>query len=351
MNDLLQPGQHLDPDQLNAFVEGVLPEHERIQTLAHLADCPHCRQIVFLAQQAPQSEEPVPVKAASTWQNWFRFSPLSMVGAASAALACALIVTVVLHLHQSTPTLPTTETAKVEPAQSLPSVAPTEQAPTTAPPAPKRPTAKAVPLPAQSPALSKPPADAIQGGAISAGISANQVTVTVHPQLQLVEPSPASTALAPAPAYSPSAGAATPSAVQELPANSRAFLLSRRAEVTSSSPQTLPAKAGLRPLPSKLPIATTISSSTLTLAADSAGTLFISQNGGEPWQAVEQQWQGKVVRLALAPQATNQLALQKQKVEAKDSTEHSVVAPSSFQLTTEAGVVWVSEDGIHWRQR
>ncbi|HEY1742918.1 MAG TPA: zf-HC2 domain-containing protein [Granulicella sp.] len=340
MNDLLQPGQHLDSDQLNAFAEGVLPEHERIQTLAHLADCQHCRQIVFLAQQAQQSEEPVPVKAAATWQNWFTFSPLSMLGAASAALACALIVTVALHLNHNAPTPPTTETAKVEPAQSLPPVAPA-----AAPPAPKQPTAKALPSPAQSPALSKPPMDAIQGAAISSGTSASEETVTVHPQLQLVEPS-----AAPALPDIPLAGAASSSAVQELPANGRAFL-SRRAEVTGSNAQTLQAKAGLRPLPSKLPIATTISSSTLTLAADSAGTLFISQNGGEPWQTVEQQWQGKVARLALILQATSQLALQKQQTETKDSTEKLVVAPSSFQLTTEAGVVWVSEDGMHWRQR
>ena len=349
MNDLLQPGQHLDPDQLNAFVEGVLPEHERIQTLAHLADCPHCRQIVFLAQQAQQSAAPVPVKAASTWQNWFRFSPLSMLGATSAALACALIVTVTLHLNHNASTPPTIETAKVEPAQSLPPVAPTERATVAAPPVPKRPTAKAAPLPAQNPAFSAPPMDAIQGGAIAPDTSAREETVRVHPQLHLMEPSPASAA--PSLPDFPSAGVPSPSAVQELPANRRAFLLSRSTEVAGSSPQTLQAKArSLRPLPSKLPIATTVSSGALTLAADLAGTLFISQNSGEPWQAVEPQWQGKVVRLALAPQATNQLALQKQQAETKDSTEKIVVAPSSFQLTTEAGVVWVSEDGMHWRQ-
>ena len=343
MNDLLQPGQHLDPDQLNAFAEGVLPEHERLQTLAHLDDCPHCRQIVFLAQQAQQSEEPVPVKAATRWRDWFRFSPLSMLGAASAALACALIVTVALDLSHNTPTPPTTETAKAEPAQSLPPVTPSEQALAAVPPAPKRPAVKADPLPAQSPALS---ADAIQGGAIAPGTSASEEAVKVHPQLQLDEPSPASAALAPAPAYPPSAGIANSSAVRELPANQRAFLLSRSAEATDSSPQTLKAKASLRPLPSKLPIATTVSSGTLTLAADSAGTLFISQNGGEPWQSIEQQWQGKVIRLALTPQAT----VPKQQAEAKDSTEN-YLAPSSFQLTTEAGAVWMSEDGMHWQQR
>ena len=64
MSDLLQPGKyspgphagregfrrrHPDADQLNAFVEHTLPEHERLETLAHLADCAQCRQIVALA--------------------------------------------------------------------------------------------------------------------------------------------------------------------------------------------------------------------------------------------------------------------------------------------------------------
>ena len=43
MSEYLQPGLHPDPDSLNAFVEGVLPEHERLQCLAHLA----CGRRVF----------------------------------------------------------------------------------------------------------------------------------------------------------------------------------------------------------------------------------------------------------------------------------------------------------------
>ena len=354
MNDLLQPGQHLDPDQLNAFVEGVLPEHERRESLAHLADCPHCRQIVFLAQQAQQANEPVPVKAAATWRDWFRFNPLSMLGAASAALACALIVTVMLHLHHSAPP-PTTETAKVEPVQSLPPVAPREEAPIAAPSAPARPAAKAAPPPPapQSLASSAPPANTIQGGAILADTSTNEDNARVHTQLRRAVPTAA--APSPAPPYSPSPSAADSLAgasVENLPVNGRAFV-GVNAGVTASTLQILQAKVSPRPLPSKLPIATTVSSAALILAADSAGTLFVSKNAGEPWQAVEQQWQGKVVRLALAPQAIaqDQIASKKQQTETKDSTDNRVVASSNFQLTTEAGVIWVSEDGMHWRQQ
>ena len=155
MNDLLQPGQHLDPDQLNAFLEGVLPEHERMQSLAHLAGCDRCRQIVFLAKQAQQAEEPVPVKATPTWRDWFSFGPLSMLGAASAALACALIVTVALHLHRGAPPAATTETARVEPAPSLPSADRREEAPAAKAAPSTEPAAKPV-LPPPAPSASAP---------------------------------------------------------------------------------------------------------------------------------------------------------------------------------------------------
>jgi hypothetical protein len=69
MSELLQTGQHPDADQLNAFVEHTLPVHEQQQTLAHLAVCPACRQIVALSLP--------PTGEAQTWQpeavrrRWF----------------------------------------------------------------------------------------------------------------------------------------------------------------------------------------------------------------------------------------------------------------------------------------
>ncbi len=69
MSGPFQAGQHPDADQLNAFVEHTLPAHEQQQTLAHLAVCPACRQIVALS--LPPAEE------APTWQpeavrrRWF----------------------------------------------------------------------------------------------------------------------------------------------------------------------------------------------------------------------------------------------------------------------------------------
>jgi hypothetical protein len=372
MNDLLQPGQHLDPDQLNAFLEGVLPEHEQMQSLAHLAGCDQCREIVFLAKQAQQAEEPVPVKATPAWRDWFSFGPLSMLGAASAALACALIVTVTLHLHHSEPPTATTETARVEPAPSLPSTDRREEAPAAKAPAlaeavnkpvfpPPAPSASAPlaskeksrtaetsisagasldasvasppPHPLSAPAVITPKADSA-----SDGTSADSDNLRLPRELRRVQPTPPVVAGAPLPSAADSlarAKAKTVIAGTMPPAAATA-----NATATASITQAQPENASLHPLPSKLPIVTTVSNGKLMLAADSVGKLFFSKNGGRHWKTVKQQWQGKVTQLALAPQT-----------EAKDTADNRPVAPSGFELTTEAGIVWISSDGLHWQQK
>jgi len=80
MSEQLHPGLHPDPDSLNAFIEGVLPEHARLQFLAHLGECSRCREVVFLAQ------EPSPASATSNpapaWKRWFAPVPVLATGAA-----------------------------------------------------------------------------------------------------------------------------------------------------------------------------------------------------------------------------------------------------------------------------
>ncbi len=88
MSEPLHPGLHPDPDSLNAFVEGVLPDHERMQCLAHLAECPRCREVVFLAQEPPPAPAaPRPVLARGRW-----FAPAPVLGAAVAVCMAVLAV-------------------------------------------------------------------------------------------------------------------------------------------------------------------------------------------------------------------------------------------------------------------
>ncbi len=91
---------HPDIDSLNAFVEGVLQEHERLRCLAHLAECPRCREVVFLAQ------EPRPVAViqspAVNWRRWF--APIPVL--AAAAVICIALAGIWLYLRSRIETPP-----------------------------------------------------------------------------------------------------------------------------------------------------------------------------------------------------------------------------------------------------
>jgi hypothetical protein len=94
MSEILQAGQHPDADQLNAFAEHTLPAHEQQQTLAHLAICPACRQIVSLS--LPPADES-PVLHPAVRRRWFsRWHP-----AWAAVPAFAALILVILFVRKS----------------------------------------------------------------------------------------------------------------------------------------------------------------------------------------------------------------------------------------------------------
>jgi hypothetical protein len=93
MDNRFQSGQHPDADQLSAFMEKALPEHERLETLAHLAECETCRSIVFLAQKdllpdAPAAREQ---ELRPWWKNWLLPRPALGVAFASLFLIVASV--------------------------------------------------------------------------------------------------------------------------------------------------------------------------------------------------------------------------------------------------------------------
>jgi hypothetical protein len=123
MSEYLQSGQHPDPDSLSAFIEGALAEHERLQCLAHLAECPSCREVVYLAQEPLVSEPPrvpAPAEKVSFWKRWF--TPIPALRVATAAGTLILSVWLYQHL-KSVPNPPemaaVPETVKQPPAYSL----------------------------------------------------------------------------------------------------------------------------------------------------------------------------------------------------------------------------------------
>jgi hypothetical protein len=92
MSQRLQSEMHLDADQLNAFAEGALPAQAREETLAHLAVCADCREVLSLSlppmEDIAQAE---PARARKPWfSGWNLACPVAM-------LAGLIVVTLYLR--------------------------------------------------------------------------------------------------------------------------------------------------------------------------------------------------------------------------------------------------------------
>lgn len=98
-------------------------------------------------------------------------------------------------------------------------------------------------------------------------------------------------------------------------------------------------------VPSSLPVASTVSLGKRRLSLDSAGNLFLSRNGGKKWKKIKPQWAGKAVRVESTTAVSGE-ASANAKDEIGGASEGAV-----FQLTTDTGTTWSSNDGLHWHQR
>ena len=345
MSGHLHPGPHPDPDSLNAFLEGVLPEHERLQCLAHLAECSRCREVVFLAQEprpAPAAPDSVPV-----WRRWFAPWPV-LSGAAAAGM---LVVAVSLYLLHKPPAPGRDLIARTYETQPVPAPPPPEipDAPSlviresapSAPPAATDATAQpsSAPPPPPPPVVESPrPADglsqiagrvtdpagsAIAGATVAlrqlAGTSSANARTDATGQFKLGGlPSGKYELQIAAPGFRQTSRQVDlqPQEVAMVASELSVGSVAETVEVTAASPAIQTA-----------PPATTVARGNVMLMVDSAGSLFLSRNAGKSWKAVKPLWRGKVVRL-VALAETNPIA--------------------AFQLTTDSGSAWLSRDGSHW---
>lgn len=264
MSEILQAGQHPDADQLNAFVEHTLPAHEQQQTLAHLALCPHCRQIVALS--LPTADESPILQPEAVRHRWF---PRHPAWAGVPALAALLLVIFVRHeqrnlgqtsvpsqiadAREPAPPPP----AQIPPPEALRSIAPlAKRAPQTRPAAPEtQPT---------------PLAQGRQGNAsgVMGGILGG---IAIQPK----QPPAAERSFA------------LPTASNGEPVTALAV---DRLQATFSAPS---------PLPSHLAILSMASRANQRLAIDTENRLFFSNDEGRNWKAVPSPWKGRAVTVAL----------------------------------------------------
>jgi len=118
-------------------------------------------------------------------------------------------------------------------------------------------------------------------------------------------------------------------------------------------------------LPSKKPVASQLNAGNRTLALDTTGSLFVSNDNCKHWTAVATQWTGKAVQLSFATTPARLYFSQPQQAQNQSQANSSLqgnaaagvpqqqapIPTASFELSTATGAVWVSTDGITWRPR
>jgi hypothetical protein len=343
MSERLQSGHHPDADQLNAFGENLLPAHEREQTLAHLAICPDCREIVALS--LPAVEELLPQPVHKPW--FFRWNLAWPLVAAVGAL-----VLVIVYVRNTATTRNGAGVPTQVAASNTPVPLPTPATPQISNPKPLslpdsgQPSGRyAVVASGASEAASPAKAKATMGG--GAGSFGNPVLRDVLPQPALASGSQAMhRQLAPSVGHTADVGLATASAVptnqsplnasdaasakafdrlQALkpaptplatptpPAAPAAVTAANQVVEVSDSPSvvTIPSassdiklsQAGnslTHPLPSSLPVLSMVSNVHQVLAIDTHHSLFLSDDAGNHWKAIPARWQGRAVKVDLA---------------------------------------------------
>jgi hypothetical protein len=414
MTTTFQPGQHPDADQLNAFVEHALPFHERQATLAHLAACADCRAVVYLAQPAVLEvpSQPQPVAAPRPWfSGWMLAFPAAAALAClivltvhlrSAANAKNQIAAVNTAPVEQAPPLPPPAPPPEPAVSSKPAPAPViaphavaapsshasgvakqpEVATATNPPSEKESFHGGMLGASFASANSAPPAAAAPADTITtaapsqlAGIGGNAARRelrsaasqydTGRAQAQQAPPLPPP----PPPASANSsiyagtgrtnlngnyiAGISASSASAQAVTGSAADTVTVDALSADTSAAEIAQPKRLPALPSKLAALSVATSARRQLAVDIGGALFRSEDSGSTWQPVPVQWTGRAVKVAFVPSPTAHLlansagALSAPPAAAKRSAPQ----PPTFELTTDAGDLWISTDGQIWTRK
>jgi hypothetical protein len=290
MSESIQAGHHPDADQLNAFAEHSLPAHEQQQTLAHLAVCPDCRQIVALSlPPADVSSAPQP---EAVRHRWFpRWHP-AWVGIPALAALVLLIVFVRNSGMTARKTSVPAQMADARPAAAPPDMRRPPEALNARPPArrlnenlaaatanPPTPRAEARREPA-----SRPPGGVM--GGILGGI----------------------------------ASAPTPQPAQRGAGFGASSLAVDRAQSVFSPPS---------PLPSHLAIRSLAAHANQRVAIDTENHLFFSGDEGRDWHAVPSPWKGRAVSVSL----TSAVALGSAAPAVKMSSQPAATAVSTLTGT------------------
>jgi len=136
--EVVAAGSHPDANLLAAFAEHVLGDADRLQVLAHLAQCGECREIVWIATPPVEAANIVPENVPVPWFSW----PILRWGA---AIACVVVVGTAITLRQREVHSPRPATETSVPISAQPATAPQQDRTTarldsSAPPAVAKPS-------------------------------------------------------------------------------------------------------------------------------------------------------------------------------------------------------------------
>jgi hypothetical protein len=124
---------------------------------------------------------------------------------------------------------------------------------------------------------------------------------------------------------------------------------------TGASAAGLANRKPLPTLPSKLPALSVVDNASRTVALDTAGALFRSDDAGVTWLPVPIQWQGRALTLRLSqpPSAAQPPAGMNAASAAAARPQTQALPPpvSSFVLTTDSGAIYTSLDGQIWQHK
>ena len=309
MSGPFQAGQHPDADQLSAFVEHTLPAHEQQQTLAHLAVCPACRQIVALS--LPPAEE------APTWQPEAvrrRWSPRWYPAWVAIPALAALILVVLFVRNRETTDRDTSALSQMADAhkpEPAPPPAASAQPETARQPAPLAQYANrnsAVKAQKQRPPVNQPTREPAGVSGSAGGVMGGILGGIGAPPTQ-----------PPAPAFAASSASA---------GGPVTTLAVDRLQSAFSTPG---------PLPSHLAILSMASRGNQRIAIDSDHHVFFSDDEGRNWKAIPSPWKGRAVRVAL----TSAVSFGSTRAALKMSSHPAATAVSTLSgtITDPAGAV------------
>ena len=138
MSATSQHGFHPDAQCLSAFAERALQERERVEVLAHLAVCGHCRQVVALARNAADAGVEAPAKprkamGPNAWWNQWR-----LVWVPAAVAVAFAVTTISVFIERAERRGPNVKIAEQNPPKGATpaAVSQSEQVKSTSTPAP-----------------------------------------------------------------------------------------------------------------------------------------------------------------------------------------------------------------------